>query len=89
LPKEKILFTGDACVNGPYNYMADGDSGQWVKTLAAAKKLGAQLICPGHGPMGPAKVLDDQQSFFYRIAERGQKLCAQETGGSKGGNGWY
>jgi glyoxylase-like metal-dependent hydrolase (beta-lactamase superfamily II) len=27
LPKEKILFTGDACVNGPYNYMADGNSG--------------------------------------------------------------
>jgi glyoxylase-like metal-dependent hydrolase (beta-lactamase superfamily II) len=67
LPKEKILFTGDACVNGPYNYMADGDSEQWVKTLAAAKKLGAQLICPGHGPMGPAKVLDDQQSFFIEL----------------------
>src|SRR5215470_605058 len=41
LPKEKILFTGDACVNGPYNYMGDGDSEQWINTLAAAKKLGA------------------------------------------------
>ena len=27
LPKEKILFTGDAAVNGPFNYMGDGDSG--------------------------------------------------------------
>ena len=26
LPKEKILFTGDAAVNGPFNYMGDGDS---------------------------------------------------------------
>ncbi len=24
LPKERILFTGDACVNGPYNFVGDG-----------------------------------------------------------------
>src|SRR5262245_24060471 len=34
LPKEKILFTGDACVNGPYNYAGDGDTEKWVQTLA-------------------------------------------------------
>ena len=70
LPKEKILFSGDACVNGPYNYMADGDSEQWVKTLAAAKKLGAQTVCPGHGPMGPAQVLEDQQAFFIELRKQ-------------------
>src|SRR5437773_2381088 len=48
LPKEKILFTGDACVNGLHNYMGDGDSGEWVKTLESARKLGATTICPGH-----------------------------------------
>src|SRR5882672_2865003 len=41
LPKEKILFTGDACVNGAFNYVGDGDTEQWVKTLEAARKLGA------------------------------------------------
>ena len=55
LPKERILFTGDACVNGAYNYVADGDTGEWVNTLAAAKKLGATIICPGHGPRGAAR----------------------------------
>jgi len=70
LPKEKILFTGDACVNGPYNYMADGNSEQWVSTLAAAKKLGAQRICPGHGPMGSAQVLEDQQTFFVELRKQ-------------------
>jgi glyoxylase-like metal-dependent hydrolase (beta-lactamase superfamily II) len=44
LPKEKILFTGDACVNGPYNYTGDGDTAQWIKTLEAAKKLGATCV---------------------------------------------
>src|SRR5690349_4328964 len=70
LPKEKILFTGDACVNGPYNYMNDGNAEQWVRTLAAAKRLGAKTICPGHGPMGPGQVLEDQQSFFVELRKQ-------------------
>jgi len=75
LPKEKILFTGDACVNGPYNYMGDGDSEQWITTLAADKKLGAQTICPGHGPMGTAQVLEDQQSFFVELRKEVKKYA--------------
>ncbi len=47
LPKERILFTGDACVNGPYNFVGDGDVEKWIGTLEAAKKLGAQVVCPG------------------------------------------
>ncbi len=73
LPKEKILFTGDACVNGPYNYMGDGDSEQWVKTLAAAKKLGAKTICPGHGSFGTAQILEDQQTFFVELRKQVKK----------------
>src|SRR5207253_1740995 len=60
LPKEKILFTGDACVNGPYNYAGDGDTGAWIKTLEAAKRLGARIVCPGHGSLGSADLLSEQ-----------------------------
>lgn len=67
LPKEKILFTGDACVNGPFNYTGDGDTGKWVKTLQAAKKLGPKTICPAHGPMGDATILDDQIAYFESL----------------------
>lgn len=77
LPKEKILFTGDACVNGPYNYMGDGNSEQWVQTLAAAKKLGAQTICPGHGPMGTAEVLEEQQRFFVELRKEVKKYAGK------------
>ena len=73
LPKEKILFTGDACVNGPYNYAADGDTGAWVKTLEAAKRLGAKVICPGHGPMGSAEVLTEQQIYFLELRKQVRK----------------
>src|ERR1700751_2537213 len=70
LPKEGILFTGDMCVNGPYNYVGDGDVGKWVATLDAAKKLGAKTICTGHGPRSDATVLDDQQAFFKALREQ-------------------
>ena len=78
LPKEKILFTGDACVNGPYNYMADGDSEQWVRTLAVAMKLGAKTICPGHGPMGTGQMLEDQQSFFVELRKQVKKYSGRK-----------
>jgi cyclase len=70
LPKEKILFTGDICVNGPYNYVGDGNVGKWVTTLDAAKKLGAQIVCTGHGPRSTGSVLDDQQAFFKALREQ-------------------
>ena len=64
LPNEKILFTGDVCVNGPYNFAGDGDVGQWIRTLDAAKSLGAKIVCTGHGPRSVSTVLEDQQVFF-------------------------
>ena len=70
LPKEKILFTGDVCVNGPYNFVGDGDVGKWIATLEAAKKLGATTICTGHGARSVASVLDDQQMFFKVLQDQ-------------------
>jgi cyclase len=83
LPKEKILFTGDACVNGPYNYVGDGDTGEWVKTLEAARKLGAQTVCPGHGPMGSGDVLTDQQAYFIALRTEVAKLQGKSPAEAK------
>jgi glyoxylase-like metal-dependent hydrolase (beta-lactamase superfamily II) len=69
LPKQKILFTGDVCVNGPYNYMGDGDSEQWIKTLAEAKKLGVEIICPAHGPRSVDSLLVDQRQYFVTLRD--------------------
>jgi glyoxylase-like metal-dependent hydrolase (beta-lactamase superfamily II) len=74
LPKERILFTGDACVNGPYNFMGDGDSGEWVRTLEAARKLQPRLICPGHGPMGGPEVIDNQIAYFKALRAEVKKF---------------
>ena len=78
LPNEKILFTGDACVNGPYNYVGDGDTGEWIKTLEAAKKLGPKVVCPGHGPIGDGSLLDDQIHYFTELRKEVQKLAKKK-----------
>jgi len=76
LPNERIVFTGDVCVNGPYNYVGDGDVGKWVVTLDAVKKLGAKIVGTGHGPRSVASVLDDQQAFFKALREQVGALMA-------------
>ena len=80
LPKERILFTGDVCVNGPYNYVGDGDVEKWIATLAAARKLGAKVVCPGHGPRGAEDLLAAQQHYFRSLRERvGTLVQARKT----------
>src|SRR5215470_13021300 len=70
LPKERILFTGDMCVNGPYNFVGDGDIGKWITTLDAARKLDAKIVCTGHGSRSVGTVLDDQQAFFKALRQQ-------------------
>jgi glyoxylase-like metal-dependent hydrolase (beta-lactamase superfamily II) len=73
LPKERILFTGDAVVNGPFNFMGDGDSAAWIETIAKAQKLGATIIGPGHGPSGDAGVLEAQRQYFVALRAEVEK----------------
>ena len=80
LPKEKILYTGDLCVNGPHNYVGDGNVEEWVKTLDAAQKLGAKTVCPGHGERAGAEVLGDQQAYFRALREQvGRMVSAKKS----------
>ena len=73
LPNERILFTGDAAVNGPFNYMGDGDSAAWIETLAKVQKLGATVVAPGHGPVGDASVVEAQRQYFMALRAEVEK----------------
>ncbi len=84
LPKEKIVFTGDACVNGPYNYAADGNIEQWIKTLDGARALGAKTVCPGHGPFGNGDVLKNQQEYFVELRKQVKKYSRRKPDEIKG-----
>ena len=71
LPKEKILFTGDACVNGPYNYTGDGDIGEWIETLAGreARRPVSARARPGRR----RPLLEDQRQYFVEVRAEVEK----------------
>jgi glyoxylase-like metal-dependent hydrolase (beta-lactamase superfamily II) len=67
LPKEKVLCTGDAVANGPYNYMGDGNSANWPLVIEKARQLDVTTVLPGHGPPGGKEVLNGQAQFFVEL----------------------
>ena len=67
LPREKILCTGDAITNGPYNYTGDGHIANWPNVVASAQKLNPKIVLPGHGGAGGAELLDGQKRFMEEL----------------------
>jgi cyclase len=67
LPKHRILCTGDACVNGSFNYMGHANSGSWVKSLEKMEKLEIDLVCPGHGKLQDKTLLATQKRYFVEL----------------------
>ncbi len=51
MPNEKILFVGDAVWVGQHPYMAQGNSKEWLDGLTYIRKLRADQIVPGRGPV--------------------------------------
>ena len=47
LPRYGILFTGDAVVNGAFNYTGDSDTASWINVLNELDELPIKKIAPG------------------------------------------
>jgi cyclase len=67
LPKHKILCTGDACVNGAFNFMGHSNSAEWIKCLEAMEKLDIDLICPGHGKPTRKDLIAKEKRYFTEL----------------------
>ena len=67
LPKEQVLITGDAVVNGPYNYLADGDIANWPNVIRAAARLKIRHVLPGHGGPAGKELLAGQEQFLVEL----------------------
>lgn|GEM_PF-532451 len=64
LPRERILCTGDAAVNGPRNNLKDAWLANWPRMLEKAEALQPRYVLPGHGAMGGAEILSGQRLFL-------------------------
>jgi len=68
LPKEKILVTGDLCVNGnPWgNNVADPhvDYDKWLTVLDTLAAWNIKIVVPGHGELGTTETLKHQRAYL-------------------------
>jgi cyclase len=76
LPAEHVLCSGDAAVNGPYNFTSDGNIGNWPKVLDGALKLKVDRVLPGHGGAGGREVLVGQRAFMIELRKAVQAAFA-------------
>jgi phosphoglycerate dehydrogenase-like enzyme/glyoxylase-like metal-dependent hydrolase (beta-lactamase superfamily II) len=72
LPRQKVLCTGDACVNGAYNFMGHSDSASWVRTLERMQQLDVETVLPGHGPAAGRDLLERQKRYFAELRRQVQ-----------------
>jgi len=68
LPKEKILVTGDLCVNGnPWGNNVgdpDVDYDKWLNVLDTMSTWDIKTVVPGHGGLGTTETLKQQRSYL-------------------------
>src|SRR5215471_11697807 len=70
LRKEKVLCTGDA-LHGWTPFMGDSYPYDWIKTLDAAEKLGADSIIGGHGDvMHGAQKFELWKAYFQDLMDQ-------------------
>jgi glyoxylase-like metal-dependent hydrolase (beta-lactamase superfamily II) len=67
LPKEQVLITGDAVVNGPYNNLNDAYIENWPTVLRSAAKLKVKSVLPGHGLPGTKDLITGQDQFMTEL----------------------
>lgn len=73
LPREQVLCTGDAVVNGPYNNLRDANIANWPDVLTKVGKLRIKTVLPGHGAMGGRELLTGQEQFLRDLYQEVRK----------------
>lgn len=86
LPKERILCTGDAAINGrsslpghegPRNKLWDANLGNWPQVLDRAEALHPLHVLPGHGEPGGMEILEGQRSFIQDLLDAVRQQAAR------------
>jgi cyclase len=80
LPKERVLFGGDASINARVPFVSDGYPTSWINVLDMVRTLDFEYLVPGHGMIGGKDSLALLQGFLQAI--RDQALRAYKAGKS-------
>lgn len=84
VPERRVLFTGDVVWNGVTPYVLMGSVEGSLRAYDRLRALGAEVVVPGHGPVGGPELFDHNEAYFRRLRSvaregRRQGLTALET----------
>lgn len=75
LPRQKVLFAGDALFTDFHPFMGEGDIPGWVKTLDFMEGLDATAIVPGHGPLSTKKDVAEMRDYILLFDAKAKELA--------------
>ncbi len=70
MPDEKLLFVGDAVWVDQHPYMAQANSKEWLDGLTYIRKLKADRIVPGRGPVCGREATDRMSEYIRYMRAR-------------------
>lgn len=73
LPEQRVVFAGDLAFAGGQPFLLEGSVAGFPKALDAIRRLDAQALVPGHGPVvrgaDVGRLLDDLTAYVAFVAE--------------------
>src|SRR5947208_8502975 len=73
LPKERILFAGDIAVLDVTPLAFQGHVGNWIKAADRLLRFDADVIVPGHAPIGTKKDLKHMRDYLALVRREAKR----------------
>jgi glyoxylase-like metal-dependent hydrolase (beta-lactamase superfamily II) len=77
LPQEGIAFMSDLLFIEHQPYLGGGDPDRLLQILDQVAALNAQLLVPGHGPVGGPGAVQAMQQYIHTLVELARKMVAE------------
>ncbi len=74
LPTEKVLFAADVAFHYVTPLVSEGSIEGWLRACDAVLALDAEVIVPGHGPVGTKKDFELMRDYWLLIRDEGGRL---------------
>ncbi len=73
LPKERVLFAGDIAFHYVTPLAFQGHVGNWIKAADRLMTYEADVIVPGHGPVGTKQDLERMRDYLVLVRREAKK----------------
>ncbi|MDH5762534.1 MAG: MBL fold metallo-hydrolase [Nitrospinota bacterium] len=67
IPKWRIIITGGMVFNRIIPFLGDGNVESWIHALREMEELDAEVIVPGHGPVGGKPLVTQMKHYLMEL----------------------